>query len=162
MPTTPNRSDFGRRTFRAREHLLRPPVLLNTYLAICAKFTSLKADARFARSAWTFLLDKLLRRNPSPEAGAGGSPPPKPASGNPPAGPLPGNLSPEEAEALVRLARQEVSRARDLHQQVELLRSVMAGEVPVPPEMRLEVEGRTYPPGSWYRRTLKVIQGGRA
>ena len=152
MPTTPNRSDFGRRTFRAREHLLRPPVLLNTYLAICAKFTSLKADARFARSAWTFFLDKLLRRNPLP----------RPTSGHSPAGPLPGNLSPEEAEALVRLARQEVSRARDLYQQVELLRSVMAGEVPVPPDMRLEVEGRTYPAGSWYRRTLKVIQGGRA
>lgn len=151
MPTTPNRSDFGRRTFRAREHLLRPPVLLNTYLAICAKFTSLKADARFARSAWTFLLDKL-RRNPFL----------KPVSGNPPAAPLPGNLSPEEAEALLRLARQELSRAEELRQQVELLRSVMAGEVPVPPEMRLEVEGRTYPPGSWYRRTLKVIQGGRA
>jgi hypothetical protein len=130
-------------------------VLITYYLAICAKFTSLKADARFARSALSFLRGKLFEGKPSPEVQ-----PEEPSS--PPAGPLPENLSPEEAAALVRLARQEVSREQDLHQQAELLRSVMAGEAPVPPDMRLEVEGRTYPPGSWYRRTLKIIQGGQA
>lgn len=147
MPTTQNRGDFGRRGFRAREHLLRPPVLLTYYLAICAKFTSLKADARFARSAWTFLLD--LGRKVSSKARAK-------SSG------FVEDLSAEEASALVRLARQELDRAQDLKRQVELLRSVLAGEVPVPTGMQLEVDGRAFPPGSWYRRTLKVIQGGRS
>jgi len=114
----------------------------------------LLADARCARSALSFLRE-LFQGKPSREVQ-----PEEPST--PPAGPLPGNLSPEEAAALVRLARQEVSREQDLHKQVELLRSVMAGEAPVPPDMRLEVEGRTYPPGSWYRRTLKLIQGGQA
>lgn len=120
-------------------------------------FSRFRASRASPQSSPPFPLIESVRRRILRAVGAlralvGSTPSPEP----------PEELSREEAAALDRLssARRERDKWLEVKRRTEVLGRVLAGEEPVPEDMVLTVGGRTYPPGSWYRRTLRPIQGG--